>query len=331
MIRFALFPRRHDTAAPAAALIAATLCALATSPGAQTVLSTTDAVVQGKLCVGVPCGTTQGFLTETLLLRGTDTAIRFDDVSSDGGPTNDWQILANDVGNSAAAINRFSIMNRSENTTPFTIEGPAPVNSLYVAGNGDVGLGASLPQDDLHLQGGSTSSLRMGIAGSDGSAAFRLSANAFGLNFQATGRNVTNPTFRSLLTILSSADHGVVQISNDDLILTGDLTIEGDLFTHGSVCAAGCDRVFDADYPLPTIAEQAAQMRSARHLPNVGPTDEDGPFNVTQKVGGMLNELEKAQDRDNQARTVEIAKLRTRLAGLADLDARLTSLESAPP
>lgn len=35
-------------------------------------------------------------------------------------------------------------------------------------------------------------------------------------------------------------------------------------------------------------------MFANRHLPNVGPTDENGAFNVTKKVGGMLNELEKA-------------------------------------
>jgi hypothetical protein len=71
------------------------------------------------------------------------------------------------------------------------------------------------------------------------------------------------------------------------------VTIPGQLFTAGS-CAAGCDRVFDADYPLPTIAEQAALMRAKKHLPAVGPTPEEGPFNITAMTGGMLNELEKA-------------------------------------
>ncbi|WP_088626447.1 hypothetical protein [Oceanicola sp. 22II-s10i] len=84
----------------------------------------------------------------------------------------------------------------------------------------------------------------------------------------------------------------------------GDMTLKGQLFTAGS-CAAGCDRVFDEDYPLPTIAEQAAMMREKKHLPNVGPTPEDGPFNITAMTGGMLNELEKAH--------LYIAQLETRL------------------
>lgn len=85
----------------------------------------------------------------------------------------------------------------------------------------------------------------------------------------------------------------------------GDMTLMGQLFTAGS-CAAGCDRVFDEDYPLPAIAEQAALMRARRHLPNVGPTPEDGPFNITAMTGGMLNELEKAH--------LYIAELDQRLA-----------------
>jgi hypothetical protein len=30
------------------------------------------------------------------------------------------------------------------------------------------------------------------------------------------------------------------------------------------------------------------------HLPNIGPTPEDQPINVSDKLGRMLNELEKA-------------------------------------
>ena len=115
------------------------------------------------------------------------------------------------------------------------------------------------------------------------------------------------------------------------LTADGDLTIQGQLFTAGS-CAAGCDRVFDQDYPLPTIAEQAAMMKSLKHLPAVGPTPEDGPFNITAMTGGMLNELEKAhlyiaelEERD-RARAAETAAQEARIARLealvADLAAR---------
>lgn len=45
-----------------------------------------------------------------------------------------------------------------------------------------------------------------------------------------------------------------------------------------------------------------------RHLPAVGPTAEGEPFNVTEKSGGMLNELEKAH--------IYIEQLHHRLARL---------------
>ena len=73
----------------------------------------------------------------------------------------------------------------------------------------------------------------------------------------------------------------------------GDLAITGELTTAGS-CAAGCDRVFDADYDLPSIAEHQSAMWKNGYLPNVGPTAENAPFNVSDKMGRMLNELEHA-------------------------------------
>ncbi|MFK7938877.1 MAG: hypothetical protein AB8B82_05830 [Roseovarius sp.] len=115
-----------------------------------------------------------------------------------------------------------------------------------------------------------------------------------------------------------------------EMILTpeGDMTIEGELTTAGS-CSAGCDRVFDADYPLPTIAEHNAKMWANGHLPNVGPTAENGPFNVSDKMGRMLNELEhahifigqqqdqiQAQESRIQAQDDRIAALETKLEAL---------------
>ncbi|OWU80776.1 hypothetical protein ATO6_24490, partial [Oceanicola sp. 22II-s10i] len=108
----------------------------------------------------------------------------------------------------------------------------------------------------------------------------------------------------------------------------GNMHIKGQLFTGGS-CAAGCDRVFDADYPLPTIAEQAAMMREKRHLPNVGPTPEEGPFNITAMTRGMLNELEKAHlyiaQLDARERSQQ-ARIDAQSEALALLQAQVDSL-----
>ena len=78
-----------------------------------------------------------------------------------------------------------------------------------------------------------------------------------------------------------------------DLHANGDLVIAGELTTAGS-CSVGCDRVFDESYRILPIAERTHQMWENGYLPNVGPTPEDGPFNISEKLGRMLNELEHA-------------------------------------
>jgi hypothetical protein len=74
----------------------------------------------------------------------------------------------------------------------------------------------------------------------------------------------------------------------------GDMTISVSLTTAGS-CLVGCDRVFNADDALPSIADHNAAMWANGYRPNVGPTAEDAPFNVSDKMHRMLNELEHAQ------------------------------------
>ncbi len=86
------------------------------------------------------------------------------------------------------------------------------------------------------------------------------------------------------------AGSGVAELELDG---SGNLTIGGQITTTGS-CSVGCDRVFDADYKIPTIGQHASQMWKNKHLPAVGPTPENGQINLSQKVGAMLNELEKA-------------------------------------
>ncbi|MFZ5964901.1 hypothetical protein ACOXXX_18305 [Thalassococcus sp. BH17M4-6] len=110
----------------------------------------------------------------------------------------------------------------------------------------------------------------------------------------------------------------------------GDLTIQGALFTAGSAPRV-VTGFFEQDYPLPTIAEQAQMMQNLRHLPNVGPTPENGPFNITAMTGGMLNDLEKAHlyiaslHRRIEAEQSRNATQETRIARLeAQLGALLT-------
>lgn len=78
----------------------------------------------------------------------------------------------------------------------------------------------------------------------------------------------------------------------------GNLTIAGGLVTTGGggACTVGdpCDGVFQPAFQLESIEEHAAFMWDNGNLKGVGPTNEDGPINITQKTGGLINELEKS-------------------------------------
>ncbi|OWU80777.1 hypothetical protein ATO6_24495 [Oceanicola sp. 22II-s10i] len=447
----------------------------------------------GIMCVGSSCqsGESNGFGSPPLKLKYTTTDIIFEDTSTTAGiQSGDWRLKINDSG---SGIDRFTIKDEDDNTMPFTVENAAPDNSLWVAGNGSIGLGTTLPQANLHIvdkgafgeagvrledtvgtsyiwdmrgndagfylydaiagklpfqgrPGAPSSSIeivgdgKVGIGTGSPAAPLHLkrSNNTAAMLIEDTGAgplgpltlrnngitffpledssiaagddtgrswNFQNPagTFRvttapggaadvemvldpggnmtlegalhsigdgaklvaenhsgttAARELMARKNNGIVYFSLEDtsraagpgigrawnfqnqsgefrvttepggpsdiemrLTPAGNMHIKGQLFTGGS-CAAGCDRVFDEDYPLPTIAEQAAMMREKKHLPNVGPTPEDGPFNITAMTGGMLNELEKAhlyiaqlEERDRQ-RADEVAALTARLVAI---------------
>ncbi|MFZ5964906.1 hypothetical protein ACOXXX_18330 [Thalassococcus sp. BH17M4-6] len=214
-------------------------------------------------------------------------------------------------------------INGSDSDYDVQIRGTTDPTLFFADASTDrIGLGTNVPAEPLHVfrTDGTASVLVENAFGSTATREMLKIANNGGS--YATFENTNSGTTWYL--VHENADphnfiiaDGVADGPEMTLTAGGDLTIPGQLFTAGS-CAAGCDRVFDADYPLPTIAEQAALMKSLKHLPNVGPTPEDGPFNITAMTGGMLNELEKAH--------LYIAELEARDRATQDRIARLEAL-----
>ncbi|WP_425097932.1 hypothetical protein [Tropicibacter sp. S64] len=352
----------------------------------------------GTMCVGSSCQTSEsnGTGSPPLKLKYTTTDIIFEDTSTTPGiQSGDWRLKINDSG---SGIDRFTIKDEDDNTTPFTVENAAPNDTLWIGSDGQIGFRTSIPEKDLHLKAAIDPTLRLEQTGTarkwdvvggqnftvqdrtlSGSLPFQIESNTptstlyldnagrvgigyaspqAKLHVRAPGSKIivedssAAPAVREMFLMqnnggsyftLDNTASGTTwyftheQNSPNRFIITdgvadgpemtltaeGDLTIQGQLFTAGS-CSAGCDRVFDADYPLPSIAEQAAMMREMKHLPNVGPTPEDGPFNLTAMTGGMLNELEKAH--------LYIAELHGENAALearvTAQDARLAELEA---
>jgi hypothetical protein len=398
--------------ARALTLTAVAIGLMAQTAAAQNVI-TQNTTIREQLCVGPACLDTESYDSFSATLRLRSFANRIDFIDTDNSlPDTDWQLKANDDN---GPLNRFMLRDLTAGTTPVSVVGAAPDNSLYVAADGKIGLGTSLPQAPLHLDTTDNIGIRINrfnaIGGPQAWETYVASTGSYVIRdinggkspvviaagtpdssllfvedeavFNNLSRNfdfvVRSQTFDAPLIFgdASASNVGIgtntpqapLEVSSAetfsffrvtateaatnqsaDVVFTegplgtgefrynivdgdgpemrlnanGDVTIAGQLFTAGS-CAAGCDRVFDADYPLPTILEQAAMMRAHKHLPNVGPTPEDGPFNITAMTGGMLNELEKAhlyiaqlEERD-RARAAENAAQEARLARLETL------------
>ena len=127
-----------------------------------------DLIVDGSACIGFDCVNGENFGFDTIRLKENNLRIKFEDTSGGSFPSTDWQLTANASAN--GGLNKFSIDDITGNRTPFTIEGNAPTNSLYVDDGGRLGLGTSIPVVDIHAVSGNTPTLRLEQNGSSGFA-----------------------------------------------------------------------------------------------------------------------------------------------------------------
>ena len=146
--------------------LAAGMLSMATSAQAAQVF-TTDLIVQGSTCTGFDCVSSESFGFDTLRLKENNLRIHFDDTSSSASfPGNDWRIVINDSSNGGA--NYFGVEDSTAGRIPFRVEAGAPVNTLYVEADGDVGIKTANPVVDLHIVEGNTPTMRLEQDGSDG-------------------------------------------------------------------------------------------------------------------------------------------------------------------
>ena len=190
-------------------------------------------VVIGNACIGQAC-TNNDDDYSALRLKAPQPNILFDDDFVEGGSTpHDWALFINP---SSAA--EFSIADVENQRIPFTIAGGAPNSSLYVSGNGNVGLGTATPGTRLHLYGSATSDASVG-AGPDpvagpafnfgyAGATFGRSAGFFNVRPDASA-TAPNPSLRFM-----TANVQRMIVTNTGNVGIGTSSPTGDLHVSSS-------------------------------------------------------------------------------------------------
>ena len=128
---------------------------------------TTDVIVVGSICVGLDCATSESFGFDTQRLKENNLRIHFNDTSNSASfPSNDWRITINDTTN--GGFNYFAIEDASAGRIPFRVKAGAPIHSLVVDADGDIGMGTLDPVVEAHVVDGDTPTLRLEQNGSSG-------------------------------------------------------------------------------------------------------------------------------------------------------------------
>ncbi|SFE41356.1 hypothetical protein [Roseivivax sediminis] len=230
---------------------------------------------------------------------GDSPGLRLEQDASSGFAAQSWDIAGNET-------NFFVRDVTNGSTLPFRIQPSAPSNALYVASDGEIGMGTTTPGGALHVNaGGNHADLLLQQTTNNTTWTIRNNEDTGRLTFSA---GATTPFKFSPTAAENLFRVGIT--ADNEVDVNGNLDVSGTVTTGGPTCGSGCDAVFDAEYELPSIADHHAEMFALGYLPNVGPTEPYAPFNVSEKIGGMLNELEHAH--------IYISELNARISELED-------------
>lgn len=294
----------------------------------------------------------ESFGFDTIRMKENNLRIKFEDTSVDAFPSVDWQLTAND--NLSGGLNRFSIENITAARVPFTVEGSAPTNSLYLDSTGNVGLGTSTPALELHLNSADTPAMRLEQNNSGGFTPQTWDVAGNEANFFV--RDVTNGSllpFRirpgaptSSIDVAASGNVGIgIGTPQAKLHVNGDAYIAGTLTQLSSrsaktnLVAVASDAVLDQLSRLPLWTwNYLSSDTQDRHI---GPVAEDFyatfGFGTSAKqlapsdVAGVALAASQALQREIAARDQTIAALEARLARLEEILMERETGESAAP
>jgi len=226
-------------------------------------------------------------VVEMHIVNGDSPTVRLEQNGSSGFTPQTWDVAGNEA-------NFFVRDATNGSTLPFKIIPGAPSNALYVAADGNVGMGTASPSAEMHILRTDASSTRLMLENTnavDQAIQIRLISGSDN-NRRIIGHNGTDAETQ-------------ISLNNDAIVFAGATTTTdtwatidatGIVTNIGSCTTASpCDAVFDPDaYTVPSIETHASQMWNKGYLPAVGPTLQGQPINITAKMTSILNELEHA-------------------------------------
>ncbi|WP_299628613.1 hypothetical protein [uncultured Tateyamaria sp.] len=256
-----------------------------------------------------------GFTPQTWDLAGNETNFFLRDVTN--GSKLPLRVQPNTPDQTMFMRTTGLTINETGANYDLRVESDTLTNALFMdGGTGNIGMGTDVPSSKLHITGADGAAFVENTTASTGArTVLQLKNNGrpdIVMANSGTSREWSvggGTNFIMKAGALGSTD--AAKTKHFDLNgTTGNLVITGTITTSGS-CAGGCDLVFEDDYDLMSIEERAELMFANKYLPNVGATPENGPFNLSEKVGGILNELEHAH--------IYIAQLNERIATLEEM------------
>lgn len=216
------------------------------------------------------------------IVEGNTPTVRLEQDGSDGFTPQTWDVAGNEANFFIRDVTNGSRLS-------FKIKPGAPENSLFIANDGDIGLGTQTPVAgaNLDVNSGAASTI-IALSNNNFTWEFKTNVNTGRFSLGAVG--LADP-----FKVDETAVENLLQVginATDEVTVTGNLVVSGDCTEQNGACA---DYVFEPDYKLRSLDELQKFITSNKHLPNVPSADEmkKNGVSVTHLSGRLLEKIEE--------------------------------------